>query len=127
MTTSKLSISRKACLAAVLAAGVLVVSACVYDNNPPGPSGGRGTNWENPPGPAGGPGTSPDRYGYWHGHYYYRMGDQWTLWNDRDQCWYPDPDRNPPGPVNGRGTNWENPPGRQGGPGSSPDRYGRCR
>ena len=30
------------------------------DNNPPGPAGGPGTNWENPPGPAGGPGTSPD-------------------------------------------------------------------
>lgn len=31
------------------------------DNNPPGPRGGRGTNWENPPGPRGGPGASPDR------------------------------------------------------------------
>ena len=31
------------------------------DHNPPGPIGGRGTNWENPPGPRGGPGTSPDR------------------------------------------------------------------
>lgn len=31
------------------------------DNNPPGPRGGPGTNWENPPGPRGGPGTSPDR------------------------------------------------------------------
>ncbi len=28
------------------------------DNNPPGPRGGRGTNWENPPGPRGGPGTN---------------------------------------------------------------------
>lgn len=36
---------------------------CWYDNddNPPGPAGGPGTNWENPPGPAGGPGASPDR------------------------------------------------------------------
>ena len=33
------------------------------DRNPPGPAGGRGTNWENPPGWRGGPGTSPDRYG----------------------------------------------------------------
>ena len=33
------------------------------DNNPPGPMGGRGTNWENPPGPAGGSGASPDRPG----------------------------------------------------------------
>ena len=33
------------------------------DNNPPGPAGGPGTNWENPPGPKGGPGASPDRRG----------------------------------------------------------------
>lgn len=31
------------------------------DNNPPGPAGGPGTNWENPPGPQGGPGASPNR------------------------------------------------------------------
>ncbi len=31
------------------------------DDNPPGPAGGPGTNWENPPGPHGGPGASPDR------------------------------------------------------------------
>ena len=31
------------------------------DDNPPGPAGGPGTNWENPPGPVGGPGASPDR------------------------------------------------------------------
>ena len=31
--------------------------------NPPGPRGGRGTNWENPPGWKGGPGASPNRYG----------------------------------------------------------------
>ena len=30
------------------------------DNNPPGPRGGQGTNWENPAGPTGGPGASPD-------------------------------------------------------------------
>lgn len=34
-----------------------------FDNNPPGPAGGRGSNWENPPGWRGGPGASPDRYG----------------------------------------------------------------
>ena len=34
-----------------------------YDNNPPGPKGGRGTNWENPPGRKGGAGASPDRHG----------------------------------------------------------------
>jgi hypothetical protein len=33
------------------------------DNNPPGPIGGHGTNWENPPGARGGPGASPNRYG----------------------------------------------------------------
>ncbi len=32
------------------------------DNNPPGPKGGPGTNWENPPGPKGGPGASPNRH-----------------------------------------------------------------
>lgn len=31
------------------------------DNNPPGPRGGAGTNWENRPGPQGGPGAGPDR------------------------------------------------------------------
>jgi hypothetical protein len=31
------------------------------DNNPPGPKGGPGTNWENKPGPQDGPGASPDR------------------------------------------------------------------
>ena len=36
------------------------------DNNPPGPAGGAGTNWENPPGPAGGPGASPDVRGPGH-------------------------------------------------------------
>ena len=29
------------------------------DNNPPGPRGGQGTNWDNPPGPRGGPGVGP--------------------------------------------------------------------
>ena len=33
------------------------------DNNPPGPRGGPGTNWENPPGPKGGPGASPGKRG----------------------------------------------------------------
>ncbi len=37
-----------------------------------------------------------------------------------------DRDHNPPGPVGGSGTNWENPPGWRGGPGASPDhRYYR--
>jgi hypothetical protein len=112
------------------------------DYNPPGPVGGRGTNWENPPGWKGGPGTSPDYrhyryngtrykfvisssgyyfnpgYGYWHPRY--------GLWNQASRCWI-DFDNNPPGPIGGSGTNWENPPGWRGGPGASPDRYGRCR
>lgn len=69
-----------------------------WDNNPPGPRGGEGTNWENPPGPKGGPGTSPDRKPRF------------------------DRDNNPPGPRGGAGTNWENKPGPRGGPGTSPDR-----
>ena len=39
------------------------IRAADRDNNPPGPAGGPGTNWENPPGPKGGPGTSPDHPG----------------------------------------------------------------
>jgi len=31
------------------------------DNNPPGPKGGAGTNWENKPGPKGGPGAGPGK------------------------------------------------------------------
>jgi hypothetical protein len=62
-------------------AGLAILSACVgdgggddddegsgsgrrrrdRDNNPPGPRGGPGTNWENPRGPEGGQGASPDR------------------------------------------------------------------
>ncbi|MBT9569203.1 MAG: hypothetical protein IV085_13005 [Thiobacillus sp.] len=75
------------------------------DNNPPGPRGGPGTNWENPPGPRGGPGMSPDRHHFCKHH--------------PRQC---DRDGNPPGPHGGPGTNWENPPGPRGGPGTSPDR-----
>ena len=72
------------------------------DNNPPGPKGGQGTNWENPPGATGGPGAGPDRGG---------VGRR-------------DKDNNPPGPKGGQGTNWENRPGPQGGPGASPNRSG---
>jgi hypothetical protein len=92
-------------MAASLSAAAL--AACAgpyydYDDNPPGPRGGWGTNWENPPGPAGGPGASPDRYyryqggryafsprqdGYYYngdlGYYHPRYG-----WLDNDrQCW----------------------------------------
>jgi len=38
------------------------------DDNPPGPKGGGGTNWENPPGPTGGPGASPDQRPLLHYH-----------------------------------------------------------
>ncbi|GBF57033.1 hypothetical protein PbB2_00691 [Candidatus Phycosocius bacilliformis] len=111
------------------------------DNNPPGPAGGRGTNWENLPGPRGGPGASPDRlYRYrgaayvfkpYHQGYYFnaRFGywhPRFGFWNQVAKCWF-DNDNNPPGPAGGPGTNWENPPGMRGGPGTSPDRYGRCR
>ncbi len=112
------------------------------DHNPPGPQGGRGTNWENPPGWRGGPGASPD-YRHWHhagqrhrfdrvahGYYFSPAFGYWHpahgLWNASLRCWI-DLDHNPPGPRGGRGTNWENPPGWRGGPGASPDRYGRCR
>ena len=99
----------RAMMVAAVAGAVLIISAALAnaadrDNNPPGPIGGAGTNWENPPGPRGGPGASPDRRRFVF---------------DRDD--------NPPGPRGGRGTNWENPPGPRGGPGASPDRHFRRR
>lgn len=134
--------------AMAMCAGLLAVSAGAnaqrhrdHDGNPPGPAGGRGTNWENRPGPRGGPGASPDRpfvvrgvtYRFTvasNGYYYHPSYGYWLpergLWNARGRCWI-DFDNNPPGPRGGRGTNWENPPGWRGGPGASPDRYGRCR
>lgn len=94
--------------AAVLLAMSTLLAAPAFardrDNNPPGPAGGPGTNWENPPGPRGGPGTSADRPCRW---YHFRRCDR---------------DNNPPGPAGGAGTNWENPPGPAGGPGTSRDR-----
>ena len=130
-----------ATLLALTVAGAADARNGRHDNNPPGPVGGQGTNWENPPGWKGGPGTSPDRrwwvnnghryefkqvnggyyynpnYGYWHPKY--------GFWNQADRCWV-DRDGNPPGRTGGHGTNWENPPGWTGGPGASPDRFGRC-
>lgn len=111
------------------------------DNNPPGPRAGAGTNWENPPGPRGGPGASPNRifrhngvlytfvprhqtYIYHPAYGYHHPVHGW--WNQARRCWV-DRDDNPPGPAGGRRTNWENPPGVRGGPGASPDRFGRCR
>ena len=65
-----------------------------------------------------------------HGYYYHVGLGYWHpshgWWNQAARCWN-DRDGNPPGPAGGRGTNWENPPGWRGGPGASPDRYGRCR
>ena len=85
---------------------VVTASAEDVDDNPPGPVGGEGTNWENQPGPQGGPGASPDR----------RRPHRPDGRFDRDN--------NPPGQAGGPGTNWENRPGPQGGPGASPDRRG---
>ncbi len=50
---------------AALAILITSVPSSAYaerDNNPPGPVGGPGANWENPRGPYGGPGASPDRH-----------------------------------------------------------------
>lgn len=128
----------KSLLFSVLTSFVAVSAQAIdRDNNPPGPRGGPGTNWENPPGPGGGPGASPDR----HRHHLYLQGrmtkQEWHAFMamtvaerhkfcgrkriHRDNCWY-DRDDNPPGPAGGPGTNWENPPGPKGGPGASPDR-----
>ena len=119
------------------------------DHNPPGPAGGRGTNWENPPGPVGGPGASPDRR-HWPGNPPGPRGGPgyrptWEEWfakhpNYRDKVdlnndgvidaderhlahknW---PHLNPPGAVGGpgKGPGWDrdnNPPGPVGGPGTN--------
>lgn len=115
---------REIALAVVLFLTTSSVSAKDLDNNPPGPVGGPGTNWENPPGPAGGPGASPDR------RYPYRSippgpiggpGSNWHYKRSYPRYRY-DRDNNPPGPRGGPGTNWENPPGPRGGPGASPNR-----
>lgn len=87
-------------------------------NNPPGPRGGRGTNWENPPGPRGGLGASRYHRG-WRRTF---IGGVVWVWHPANRCWLRDNDQNPPGPRGGPGTNWENPPGPIGGPGASPDR-----
>ncbi|MGH8033253.1 MAG: hypothetical protein ACREO8_13080 [Luteimonas sp.] len=137
----------KQLLAALLVTGSMAATDAFAqhrdrDNNPPGPVGGRGTNWENPPGWKGGPGASPDRRyfrqggkryefkrvanGYYFSPQYGYYNPSFGLWNQAARCWL-DFDNNPPGPRGGRGTNWENPPGPRGGRGASPDRFGRCR
>ena len=54
---------KRCLLPALVLLAVGIPAACAHDrdDNPPGPVGGPGTNWENPPGPVGGPGASPDR------------------------------------------------------------------
>jgi hypothetical protein len=103
MRTCWKSLLTHAALAAILVPPAFAVDR---DNNPPGPAGGPGTNWENPPGPKGGPGTSADR----------------TVYCKKHPLKCKDRDNNPPGPAGGSGTNWENPPGPQGGAGTSPNR-----
>ena len=116
-----------AVLATVIAFPVI---AADIDNNPPGPAGGAGTNWENRPGPQGGPGASPDR----------QRPQLTPEQREKMKAMTPEQrkqfvesmrkqraerigrDGNPPGPAGGAGTNWENRPGPQGGPGASPDR-----
>jgi hypothetical protein len=121
----------KCSTAIVLAA--LVVLTSIADarefrrrNNPPGPAGGRGTNWwlGNPPGRIGGRGAGPrwrnrvvpNTWVYWGAH------DGWHWYKHPNGYWCMfDNDGNPPGPAGGPGTNWENPPGPIGGPGASPN------
>ncbi len=109
--------------------GLPLAQARDRDNNPPGPIGGRGTNWENPPGRAGGPGASPDRR-HWHGNppglaggpgY----GPQWDAWFEKHSNLRSRIDRNNDGVIDGR--EWRlahdrwphlNPPGPIGGPGA---------
>ena len=70
----------------VLGTATYALAAAHADNNPPGPRGGAGTNWENPPGPRGGPGASPDA----------------KPWRPRIWRRIFDNDNNPPGPRGGR-------------------------
>lgn len=126
---------------ATLALAPAIGSARDRDDNPPGPAGGPGTNWENPPGAEGGPGASPDRRvviqnkpyqfravgnGYYYNPQYGYYNEKYGYWNQGGKCWH-DRDDNPPGRAGGPGTNWENPPGRKGGPGASPDKYHSCK
>jgi hypothetical protein len=113
----------KTLIVAALAA-LAATSALAFDrdNNPPGPVGGPGTNWENPPGPRGGPGASPDiranhRYlmrhmsrGEWIAFRRMRAAERHEFCHRRhipmDHCWY---DRNdfPRGPHgHGPGHDW---------------------
>ena len=120
--------SRNLMIPALLAALAFPALAVDFDNNPPGPAGGPGTNWENPPGPRGGPGASPDRRLSAEQRERLRAmspAERHALmqnWRQKNGDCRRDRDDNPPGPRGGPGTNWENPPGPRGGPGTSPDR-----
>ena len=129
-------------LAVLMFAISIPALAADADNNPPGPAGGRGTNWENRPGPQGGPGAGPDQRPRLSPEQREKMKTatpeerQQLIQDVREkrqeqrenrQEARRDRDNNPPGPVGGRGTNWENRPGPQGGPGAGPNRQQRPR
>lgn len=124
--------SQKLLFAALMAACSFAASAADVDDNPPGPLGGPGSNWENRPGPQGGPGTSPDRRRLTQEQREQVRERLQSMTPEERQArfqqmkenhpnWRRDRDNNPPGAVGGPGTNWENPPGPRGGPGTSPD------
>lgn len=117
---------------AILSAAVAVpVPVFAARDNPPGPAGGPGTNWDNPPCVANAPGARVDRP-----HKRLTVEQRTKLeamTAAQRQAYFKqrceerrhqrmDRDGNPPGPRGGPGSNWENPPGPKGGPGASPDR-----
>ena len=116
--------------AVLTAALAFPAMAADVDNNPPGPAGGAGSNWENRPGPQGGPGASPDRQRTQltpeqREKLKAMTPEQRKKFMESKRQRRPDMmdrDGNPPGPAGGAGTNWENRPGPKGGPGASPDR-----
>lgn len=129
--------SRKLIFVALMAALSMPVLAADVDNNPPGPAGGPGTNWENRPGPQGGAGASPDRRPFQRPHLSLEQREKVKAMSPAERKAFMqelrakraqmprDRDNNPPGPAGGAGTNWENRPGPQGGPGTSPNRVPR--
>ena len=73
MTSSRSLLSAFALTIALTFAGTACARSHDRDNNPPGPAGGPGTNWENPPGWRGGPGASPGYPYYPHGKARYKI------------------------------------------------------
>jgi hypothetical protein len=71
--------------AILLATVTFALAAPDRDNNPPGPRGGPGTNWENPPGPRGGPGASPDAKPWrpWARRRFHNAQQPWRPWARR--------------------------------------------